>query len=159
MRTKKNLAQPIVTLLLLALALVAFAGCGGSREEEAAGDTPSEPREAPVTTPENPGPPEAPAGEERANVVVRLSGTPGTIFAGTYGNLDESTYEEGVLEEPLEWEVDVRDEGFDVVNDSFVKPQPEGTLKVEIIADGEVVAERDTSIPHGAVNVSWSFGG
>ena len=168
MRTR-NLPKTITVLFLLALVMGALAGCGGSGEEGAAGGAaPSEPREeeAPVTTPENPGAPEPPTeeedeeGEEGPNVVVRLTGTPGTVFAGSYGNLEESTYEEGVLEEPLEWEVDVRDNGFDVVNASFVKPRPdEGTLKAEIIVDGEVVTESSTSIQYGALNVSWSFGG
>lgn len=159
----ENTPRTIGRVLLVALVL-ALMGCG-STQEEAGNDPPdaNEPRgEAPVTQPENSGAPEPPAeeGGERENVTVRLSGTPGTVFAGSYGNLDESTYEEGILEEPLEFEVDVRDNGFDVVSASFVKPQPdEGSITVEILVDGEVVTESTTDIQYGALNVTWSFGG
>ena len=154
----------IIGMAFLVALVLALMGCGSAQEE--AGDDPpdaNEPRgEAPVTQPENSGAPKPPAeeGGERDNVTVRLSGTPGTVFAGSYGNLDESTYEEGVLEEPLEFEVDVRDNGFDVVSASFVKPQPdEGSIKVEVLVDGEVVTESTTDIQYGALNVTWSFGG
>jgi len=152
-------------MFFLVALVLALMGCGSTQGEEAGNNPPdaNEPRgEAPVTTPENSGAPEPPAeeGEARESVTVRLTGTPGTIFAGSYGNLDESTYEEGVLEEPLEFEVDVRDNGFDVVSASFVKPQPdEGSIMVEILVDGEVVTESSTDIQYGALNVTWSFGG
>ena len=153
-------------MFLLVALVLALMGCGSTQGEEDAGNSPPDangPRgEAPVTQPENSGAPEPPAeeGEARENVTVRLTGTPGTIFAGSYGNLDESTYEEGILEEPLEFEVDVRDNGFDVVSASFVKPQPdEGSIKVEILVGGEVVTESSTDIQYGALNVTWSFGG
>src|SRR5215207_5382015 len=152
----KNTPRIIGTAFLVAL-ILALMGCGSAQEE--AGDDPpdaNEPRgEAPVTQPENSGAPEAPAESGgRANVVVRLSGT---VFACRYGNLGESTYEEGVLEEPLEFEVDVRDDGFDVVSASFVKPRPdEGSIKAEILVDDEVVTESTTDIQYGALNVTWS---
>ncbi len=158
----ENTPRTIGMVFLVAL-IMALMGCGSAQEE--AGDNPpdaNEPRgETPVTQPENSGAPEAPAERGgRANVVVRLSGTPGTVFAGSYGNLEESTYEEGVLEEPLEFEVDVRDDGFDVVSASFVKPRPdEGSIKAEILVDDEVVTEGTTDIQYGALNVTWSFGG
>ena len=138
--------------LALIVALVFGAlltGCG-SEDEEAA--------DAPNTAVEQKAP-DAAAGEE---VVVRLSGTEGTIFAGNYGNLDESKYAEGALgAEPEEYVVKRRPSGFDVVSASFVKPRAgdEGTLNVEILVDGEVVAEGDTSTQYGTLNITWSSEG
>ena len=60
----------------------------------------------------------------------------------------------------MEFKVDVRDIGFDTVSASFVNYGGVGdTLVVEILVDGEVVAESDTSLQYGAVNVTFSFGG
>ncbi len=160
MRAEK-IVRSLGTFLLLALVLGALAGCGSGGEEDGAPNA-NEPREGPVTTPENPGAPEPPEeGEARENIVVRLSGTPGMVFAGSYGNLDRSEYAEDVIEdEPVEYEVDVRDNGFDTVSASFVNYGADGgTLVVEILMDGEVVAESDTSLQYGAVNVTFSFGG
>lgn len=150
---------------LLAIVLLfgtLIAGCGGG-EEAAGGDgegrQPEQVAETTQAPPPEP-PPEEPGGEGRAPVVVRLSGSPGTVYAGNLGNLENSEYQEGVLEgETLQWEVPVRDSGFDVVEASFVKPRARGTLAVEILVDGEVVNQSETSAQYGAVNISWSFGG
>lgn len=93
---------------------------------------------------------------------MRLSGTEGTVYAGSYGNLDGSEYAEGVFEaEPVEFTVDLRDSGFDVVNASFVKPaaSDDGLLKVQILSGGEVVAEQDAEAQYGALNLTWSSEG
>ena len=167
MRAQK-IPYVVATILLFALVLALVGGCGGSGEEQAGGGNDpgaaERPRgDAPVTTPENPGAPEPPEeeGGGRPNVAVRLSGTPGTTFAGDYGNLDGSEYAEGVIEDkPVEYEVDVRDSGFDAASASFTNYGTDGeTLTVEILVDGEVVASRDPSLQYGAVNVTWSFGG
>ena len=172
MRAHK-IPNAVATILLFALVLALVGGCGGSGEERAGGGgndpgaTEGSRADAPVTAPENPGAPEPPeeeeggGGGERPNVTVRLSGTPGTTFAGDYGNLDGSEYAEGVIEDkPVEYEVDVRDSGFDAASASFTNYGTDGeTLTVEILVDGEVVASSDTSLQYGAVNVTWSFGG
>ena len=90
---------------------------------------------------------------------VRLSGAEGTVYAGSYGNLDNSEYAEGLLEgEPVEFTVDLRDSGFDIVNASFAKPDGsrDGVLKIEILSDGEVVAEQEAETQYGTLNLTWS---
>lgn len=125
-------------LFLLALGLI-LAGCGSDGEEAGEG-APAEPAEQ-VSSEET-----APAASEEARAAeeessrtatVRLSGTEGTVYAGSYGNLDGSEYAEGLLEgEPIEFEVDMRESGFDVVNASFAKPgaNDDGVLRIEILS-------------------------
>ncbi len=150
------LAAGLAVALLLGVLL---AGCGGN--DEGAGDPSGAPPPETTSAGSKDPPPEERGGEGRAPAVVRLSGSAGTVFAGSYGNLEGSENAEGVLEgEPIEYEVEVRDSGFDIVSASFVKPSPsEGTLAVEILVDGEVVTRSDTNSQYGALNISWSFGG
>ncbi|QIN78565.1 hypothetical protein GBA65_08580 [Rubrobacter marinus] len=151
--------------ILFALALgAALAGCGS--EEEGAGSPPAEPAEqaAPAETVEATAPEET-GGDAEASVrtaTVRLSGSEGTVYAGSYGNLDGSEYAEGLLEgEPVEFTVDLRESGFDVVNASFAKPNGnyDGVLKIEILANGEVVAEQEAETQYGTLNLTWSSEG
>lgn len=165
-RSKSRIGTRLFFLLAATLLCGALlAGCGSGSGEPSGGgggaDRPAE-NEGARTEEAPPEPPPAePDGEGREPATVRLSGSPGTVFAGTYGNLDNSEYAEGVLEgEPLEYEVPVRDSGFDVVDVSFVMPRPEsGSLSVEILVDGEVVSQMDTDAQYGALRLSWSFGG
>ena len=151
----------VLSILLLAAALLAGCGSGGAAENEEG--PPQEKARSEEAAREAPpkAPPEKKGGEEgRAPVVVRLSGAPGTWYAGNYGNLDKSEYAEGVMEDkPVEFEVDVRDSGFDVVDVSFVNPRNKGSLSVEMLVDGEVVNQMDTDSQYGAMRLSWSFGG
>lgn len=159
-----NLLQTVNrTFVLLAVILfsaVLFAGCGSGGAAEGEQAPPPETtaqaaREAPPKAP-----PKESGGEGRAPVLVRLSGAPGTWYAGNYGNLDKSEYAEGVMEDkPVEFEVPVRDSGFDVVDISFVNPRNKGSLSVEMLVDGEVVNQMDTDSQYGALRLSWSFGG
>lgn len=156
-------AAPPGILLVAALFLGALlTGCGAG-EEEASGAQPERADPAPAASPpEESEAPVAPEGERRENVVVRVSGTPGTPYAGNYGNLDETQNEDYrvLKEQPVEYEVPVRDSGLDIVKASFVKVEPDDSiLKVEILVDGEVVTESDTSFQYGSLNVTWSFGG
>ena len=162
-RTVAALARRSLVLLLLVLAFgITLAGCGSGEEE--AGNAPAEPPPAAVeetveaTAPEETG---AAAAASARTATVRLSGTEGTIYAGSYGNLDGSEYAEGLLEEPVEFSVDLRESGFDVVNASFSKPDAEddGTLKIEIISGGEVVAEQEAETQYGTLNLTWSSEG
>ena len=151
-------------LIVVALALGAMlAGCGSGEES---GNAPAETAEqAPsgetveATTPE-----ETQGGAEESNrtATVRLTGTEGTVYAGNYGNLDGSEYAEGVFEaEPVEFTVDLRESGFDVVNASFTKPQgnDDGLLRIEILSGGEVVAAQDAETQYGTLNLTWSSEG
>ena len=155
-------------LVLFALALgVMIVGCGSG--DEAAGNAPAEEpaEQAPAeeTAQEEAAPEEqtqAAPEESPRTATVRLSGTEGTIYAGNYGNLDNSEYAEGILEgEPVELEVDMRESGFDVVTASFTKPAASdtGVLAVEILSDGEVVAEQDVETQYGALSLTWSSEG
>lgn len=142
----------LIGALLIGALLV---GCGGG-DEEASGASPPEKADSAPTS----AAPEAPT-EERGNVTVRVSGTPGMIFAGTYGNTDKTQKADGILEgEPFEYEVEIRDSGFDTVTATFVKALPDtGNLKVEILVDGEVVTTEESTSQYGALSVTWSFGG
>lgn len=155
------LARTLVLLLLLLALGAMLTGCGSGGEE--AESAPSEPPPAAVEeTLEETAPEETGAAEVSARTAtVRLSGTEGTIYAGSYGNLDSSEYAEGLLEEPVEFTVDLRESGFDVVNASFSKPDAEddGTLKIEILSGGEVVAEQEAEAQYGTLNLTWSSEG
>ena len=151
-------------LIVVALALGAvLAGCGSG--EEGSGGAPPETVEqaAPEKTAEATAPEETRGGAERSGrtATVRLSGTEGTVYAGSYGNLDGSEYAEGLLEEPIEFTVDLRESGFDVVNASFAKPNgnKDGVLKIEILSNGEVVAEQEAETQYGTLNLTWSSEG
>lgn len=158
-RKRRQAARALVFLAVAFVFAALLAGCGDSAKESGPPDAARAPETTQAGAKEPP--PAKPGGEGRAPVVVRLSGSSGTVFAGSYGNLDKSTYAEGVLEDkPIEYKVEVRDSGFDVVNASFVKPRPdEGSLIVEIIVDGEVVTQIDSEAQYGALNLSWGFGG
>ena len=59
--------------------------------------------------------------------------------------------------EPTDYELTVKDSVSGSVSAAFRKTLPdEGTLKLEILADGGVVAEREASAESTSVAVSWS---
>jgi hypothetical protein len=130
------------------LLVFVFARCGGSEEEE----------EAPVGEEEGPSVPSTP--EEANNVLVRVSGTQGTTYIGSYSTLrgELQIVEDTTLgDEPQEYEVPVEEgEPPDGVTASFQK-RTAGTveLKAEIVADEVVVAESMTLVPTGSVIVEW----
>lgn len=128
--------------LIIVLAFGTLAGCGGSGEN---GESPSE-------VPANP--------EEAGEVVVRISGTEGTAYAGTYGNLEQEgvpeTIEDTLGGEPTEYEVEIAGGVSDGVSAFFEKTEPgSGELEAEILADGEVIAESTTYAEFGSVIVDW----
>ncbi len=128
--------------LVVVLALGTLAGCGGSEEN---GEAPSE-------VPASP--------EEAGEVVVRVSGTEGTAFAGTYGNLEQEgvpqTIEDTLGGEPTEYEVEIEGGVADGMSAFFEKTEPgSGELEAEILADGEVIAESTTYAEFGSVIVDW----
>jgi hypothetical protein len=127
--------------LAFALALgTLLAGCGGSGQNgEVPDDLPASP-------------------EEADEVVVRVSGTEGTAYSGTYGTIEGrlQTVDETLGAEPTEYDVEVEEGVADGVTAGFQKTQS-GTeaLSVEILADGEVVVESRTFAEFGAVNADW----
>ena len=135
-------------LCVFVLTFGALAGCGGSDDEGEQGAEPAqEPTEetaAPTTTGEN-------------AVVVRVSGTPNTAYSGTYGTAREiRTVSTTTLEaEPTDYELEVAGEDG-VLNATFRKTEPgRETLKVEVLVDGEVVTQSETSAELGSVIVNW----
>jgi hypothetical protein len=59
--------------------------------------------------------------------------------------------------EPTDYELKVKDSVSGSVSTAFRKTLPdEGTLKLEILADGGVVAEREASAESSSVADSWS---
>ncbi len=150
-------------LILVALGMM-LGGCSSGKE--GAGSPPADTAEqaAPAETVEATAPEETQGAAEGTGrtAIVRLSGAEGTVYAGSYGNLDGSEYAEGLLEgEPIEFTVELRESGFDVVNASFAKPDGsrDGVLKIEILADGEVVAEQEAETQYGTLNLTWSSEG
>jgi len=124
------------------LAFGALVGCGGSGEN---GEAPSE-------VPASP--------EEAGEVVVRVSGTEGTAYAGTYGNLEQEgvpqIIEDTLGDEPTEYEVEIAGGVSDGVSAFFEKTESgSGELEAEILADGEVIAESITYAEFGSVIVDW----
>ncbi len=79
------------------------------------------------------------------SAVIRISGTQGVSYRGNYGTTQSgSTTVEGTLgAAPTDYEVPLETERFrfDTVHASFSNdpPRQQGTLRVEILADGEVV--------------------
>jgi hypothetical protein len=139
----------VMAVFILVFALGPLVGCGDS-EDEGSSDAPSTTVQPAETTVQ----PEEAAVE---NVVVRVSGTPGTTYSGSYGTFQSAQSVDDTLGvEPADYEI----EGSisDILAVVFRKSQPtdEETLKVEILVDGEVVAEDETSEEIGVINVTWS---
>ena len=137
-------------LCVFALVLATFAGCGGSdtEGEQEANEPTREPLEETTT--------EAAA---ESGVVVRVSGTPGTPYSGTYGTATEvQAVDDATVEtEPTDYEVGGVGSAGDRLNTSFSKTEPGGeTLEVEIIVNGEPVARGETFAELGVATASWT---
>ena len=90
--------------------------------------------------------------DRQQTVTVRITGTEGLSFAGRVGSAQNLRRVEGSV--PQEYELPFRGAA---VNASIRKQQPgEGTLGVEVVRSGEVVASRETSSTPGVLNVVWT---
>jgi hypothetical protein len=144
-RRTSVMRRPFVMLgvsLLVMLAFGMLARCGGSGEN---GEAPSE-------VPASP--------EEAGELAVRVSGTEGVAYAGTYGNLEQEgvppTIEDTLGDKPTEYEVEIEGGVSDGVSAFFEKIEPgSGELEAEILADGEVIVESTTYAEFGSVIVDW----
>jgi hypothetical protein len=97
-------------------------------------------------------------GETPSNVVVRVSGTPGTAYQGSYSTSSEVQTVDGTVgDEPTDYDANVKDVDKSTLTAVFRKTQSgdEGTLQVGIVSDGEVIAESATSAELGEVSVKW----
>lgn len=125
--------------LVLVIGLLVV-GCGSSGENG----------EAPENVPASP--------EEASEVVVRVSGAEGTAYSGTYGSIegDLQLVDDTIGAEPTEYQVEVEEGVADGVTAGFQKTQPgTGELKLEILADDEVIVESRTFAEFGATNADW----
>ncbi len=138
-----------LVLLLLVVGLLA-----GAPETETLGGVEKTPNEG---AQENA--PAAEAGEE--TIIVRVSGTQGVRYSGTYGRVGNSRSVSGVLgAEPVDYPIEGVKTGafdYDYVDAFFSKDNARpGTIRVELIRDGRVVNESETSAQYGSASVSWS---
>ncbi len=93
---------------------------------------------------------EAPASQQ--TITVRIMGTEGLSFAGRIGSAQALRRVQGSV--PEEYEIPF--EGV-AVTAAIRKQEPgRGTLGVEVVRDGKVVASQETSAATGLVNVVWS---
>ena len=163
----------VATLLILAIGGAALIGSSNTQTKEPSQDDQSTNEAADGTQTE-----EAPHEHEvELLAVIRLSGTPGTSYSGTFGPIGEAHSIEGTLREQyLDYEVEADIEDLEGVYAVFEKPQPgdEGTLRVQLLSDQildgqllvereasaqqeyEVLADNETSEDLGVVEISWS---
>ncbi len=119
---------------------VLLSGCSGSEEGDVNDNVPPTP-------------------EEAGSVVIRVSGAEGTAYSGNYETIEgelEVVEETTLGSEPTDYEVEIEEGVSDGVTALFEKTQPgREELRVEILADGEVVAESRTFAEFGDVIVDW----
>ena len=94
-----------------------------------------------------------------STVVVRLSGTEGVDYAGSYGLLgDKQERLTGTIGAgPTSYEVPVEERGpvYENVYANFMKLVPEGRLRVEVLSDGKVVLGKTTRAYEGVVTLNY----
>src|SRR5829696_329411 len=118
-----------------------------------------------VSTTSSPAPAPAPAPavaskKSSDDGAVRVSGTPGIDYSGSYGATQGQRTVDGILAAaPTEYDVEAKTGRFefDAISAVFQKRSPgAGSLLVEIIHEGEVVASQETSAEFGVASVTWS---
>jgi hypothetical protein len=125
-------------------------GCAGPEEDSGQGAEPA--RELPEET----AAPEETVAARQA--VVRVSGTPGTAYSGTYatGGETQTVGDNTVETEPRDYPVEIGDDDTGLTA-AFRKTRPgRETLKAEILVDGEVVTQSDTSAEFGSITLSYT---
>lgn len=102
----------------------------------------------------NQGSPQNPPGSK--TIVVRLSGTAGLPYSGSYGTANSGQKSvDGTLEDkPIEYNLPSSGP-LNIVTATFQKKAPEGTLKVEIVINGKVEKELDTTAEYGVVSITY----
>lgn len=105
-----------------------------------------------------PGAPSAGNSKGNGPVVVRVSGTSGLAYSGSYGSVSggQRSVDGTVGGGRDRYEVSLRNGGFDSVSATFQKKEPQGSLEVEIIQNTRTVARQETNAQYGVVSVSWS---
>jgi hypothetical protein len=101
---------------------------------------------------------DAPSGGTAGSLVLRISGTPGVEFSGNYTTPQNSHNFSGTLATtPTDYELGGDAiAGMNVVTANVQKQGTTGTLKVEILKNGQVVQSAETNAANNAVSVTYS---
>lgn len=138
----------------------------GSQGEKAVGEQAGEGEaapEEPKETPKKEAPPEEEAEEaaqeeEEGGVVFRVTGDPGLKFQGSLTTMDISKSVQGVT--PQDFPLKGVDTGMfssDIVSCNAQKMAAGGgKLTVQIVVDGKVVKQANTTAQYGLAQVTWS---
>jgi hypothetical protein len=100
----------------------------------------------------------APSEGAAESVVLRISGTPGLQFSGNYTTPEGSRNISGTLGvNPTDYDLGGEGvAGFNVVTANVYKEGTSGTLKVEILKNGQVVQSAATNATNNTVSVTYS---
>jgi hypothetical protein len=139
--TNRGTLLNLALLMALIATLAVLAIGAGVVVESPAGDTGGQGNEVPL--------------EPAASVEIRVSGTQGLPFGGSYATTVGGRQNvAGELEpQPTVYEVPV---GFGAGFASFQKQATGGYLRAEILVNGEVVKERETRAEYGIVTMFYS---
>ena len=101
---------------------------------------------------------DASSGGAADSVVLRISGTPGVKFSGSYTTATGSKNVSGTLgATPTDYELgDKGVAGVNVVTANITKQGTSGTLKTEILKNGRVVRSQETSAASNTVSVTYA---
>ena len=101
---------------------------------------------------------DAPPGGAAGSVVLRISGTPGVQFSGNYTTPEGSHDISGTLAtSPTDYELGGEGvAGLNVVTANVQKLGTSGTLKVEILENGQVVQSGETNPANNSISVTYS---
>jgi hypothetical protein len=102
---------------------------------------------------------DTPSGGATNSVVLRISGTPGVQFSGNYTMPQGSQEISGALgADPTDYNLGGQDVGgMSVLTANVQKQGTYGTLKVEILKDGQIVQSAETNATNNAVSVTSSL--
>jgi hypothetical protein len=89
-------------------------------------------------------------GVERT-VMLRIEGTPGLAFEGSYGTPQSSTGTRGMV--PAQYQVKTAV----AIAATFTKVAADGELVVRIIVDGQELQRRSTTAPFGSILILQRF--
>ena len=101
---------------------------------------------------------DTPSGGDAESVMLRISGTPGVKFNGSYTTAAGSQNVSGTLGmAPMDYELGGKGvAGLNVVTANVMKQGTAGVLKVEILKNGQVVQSQETNAASNAVSVTYS---
>lgn len=128
-----------LTVIVIIIALVLSSGCGGGNADNK--------QILEATT----------GASDTTTVTIRVTGTSGTPFKGSYGLLNSTTESvEGVI--PQDYEMSYKEPAGPMltVKASMQKKVDDySKITVQIIVDGETKAKRTTGAGFGVAKVSW----